>query len=81
MHTHIDKNQSKKQARNDFAIELSLAIRALYTAANAAPGPAFRKLLTRAAADIEDAKRVYGVREKATRAADRLVQNAEGRAA
>ena len=73
MSTHHIENTAARQANDaDFGMELSLAIRGLYTAANAAPGPAFRKILTRAAADLEQAKRSYGVRQKVANAAARL---------
>ena len=62
----------------DFGMELSLAIRGLYSAANAAPGPAFRKILTRAAADIEDAQSTFGIRRKVADAAARLDALAKG---
>ena len=73
MNTHnTDTTVIGQENCPDFGMELSLAIRGLYSAANAAPGPAFRKILTRAAADLEQAKRSYGVRQKVANAAARL---------
>ena len=82
MSTHHIENTAARQANDaDFGMELSLAIRGLYSAANAAPGPAFRKILTRAAADIEDAQRTFGIRQKIADAAARMDALAEGDAA
>lgn len=64
----------------DFGMELALAIRALYSAANTAPGPSFKQILTRAASEIEAAKRTYGVRQKLARTAERMTQKTGGAA-
>ena len=82
MNTHnTDLALSSQENCPDFGMELSLAIRGLYTAANAAPGPAFRKILTRAAFDLEQAKRTYGTHAKLARTASRLVRQAPDRTA
>ena len=64
----------------DFGLDLAMAIRALYKANNSAPGPAFKRKLTRAAAELEHAKKAYGIRVGISATLDRMEAKAEDRA-
>lgn len=64
---HADTQNQAKNA--DFSSQLSLAIRAQYSAANAAPGPRIKKELLDCAARLEALQRAFGVRMKVARTA------------
>lgn len=81
MNTYNNQTDRKGQAQcPDFGMELSLAIRAQYSAANAAPGPRMKKELLANAARLEALQRSFGIQTKLKTTADRMTRNAESRA-
>jgi len=69
--------QNNQDGSPDFSMELSLAIRAQYSAANAAPGPRIKKELLANAARLEALQRSFGIQAKLKNVSDRMVNNAE----
>ena len=72
-------NSNNQQETTDFGLELSLAIRANYSAANAAPGPRLKKELLNQAARLEALKRAFATSCKLAATNERLAAKTGGR--
>ena len=73
---NIIQNQAQPA---DFGMDLSLAIRANYAAANSAPGPRLKKELLQQAARLEALKRAFATTCKLAETNQRLAAKTRGR--